>query len=289
MCEVDGSASLRAHLGYTCDDCTMGTGPVGTPSQEAGTSGDVSPSSEEHSEPVHQPDDSSPPRSSWPVVVVPLAVIVGTAIAGELANSGRAALLAGVASTALISAVSAYRLLGRAHRWQIAAVVATIAFSAVAIGVAWLHEADEQRSNSPVTPSATVAIQTPPLRHQSVYAGRTFSQDEIAAIRSFRGADLRGAKLVELDLRRMDFSGADAAGASFENSQLEHAIFRGANLGGAILRGTCLRYARLDGADVTGVDADGANVEGVQLPPASASAPKRWPVTSDVSAACDEE
>jgi hypothetical protein len=94
--------------------------------------------------------------------------------------------------------------------------------------------------------------------------------------RSFRGADLNGARLMHLDLRGKDFQDVSAAGAIFAGSLLNGANFSYANLRGADFRGTCLRGADLIGAQLAGVDFTDADVTGATVSPGVISETIGW-------------
>lgn len=117
-------------------------------------------------------------------------------------------------------------------------------------------------------------------------AGHQFTQQQVNGTHDFRGADLRGAQFVRLDLRGVDFSGANAAGASFSGSRLDRASFRGADLGGAIFTQTCLRNATMRGADLTGAVATDADVSGADLTAADTALAATWPRPDAASPAC---
>jgi uncharacterized protein YjbI with pentapeptide repeats len=76
-----------------------------------------------------------------------------------------------------------------------------------------------------------------------------------AGERDFRGASLRSAMLLHLDL-----SGVDLSGANLRDAQLDRTELRGAILFDADLRGADLQRANLTGASLVG-----ANLEGARL------------------------
>ena len=79
-------------------------------------------------------------------------------------------------------------------------------------------------------------------------------------VRSFHGADLRGANLSYTYLRS-----ADLRGANLSNADLRGANLRGADLGNADLSGANLSNANLSNADLSGADLRGVNLRGVNL------------------------
>lgn len=119
-------------------------------------------------------------------------------------------------------------------------------------------------------PRPTAAVTgTPPL------SGRAYTQGMIGS-RDFARADLRGARLIRLDLRGKSFQYADAAGAVFAGSLLNGANLSHADLRGADLRGACLRGADLAGADLAGTDFTGADVTGAVVSPAATAQAIAW-------------
>jgi len=80
-----------------------------------------------------------------------------------------------------------------------------------------------------------------------------------------RGADLRGADLRGADLRGADLRGADLRGANLRGADLRGADLRDADLRGANLRGADLRDADLRGADLRGADLIDADLRGADL------------------------
>jgi uncharacterized protein YjbI with pentapeptide repeats len=85
-----------------------------------------------------------------------------------------------------------------------------------------------------------------------------------------RGADLRGANLVNAemegaDLRRVDLEGALLGGARLLGANLGFARLQGAGLGGADLQGADLRRARLQGADLEEARLQGADLSNARL------------------------
>jgi hypothetical protein len=98
-------------------------------------------------------------------------------------------------------------------------------------------------------------------------SGPVYSQAMVAN-RNFIGADLRGARLANLDLRGTDFRRADAAGAIFTGSLLNGTNFSRADLRGADLSRTCLRGSILSSAQLAGANFTGADVTGATITPA---------------------
>jgi hypothetical protein len=106
-------------------------------------------------------------------------------------------------------------------------------------------------------------------------SGPAYTQAMVAG-RNFIGADLRGARLMHLDLRGKNFQRADAAGAVFAGSLLNGANLSDADLRGADLSGTCLHGATLTGAELSGADFTGADVTGATVTPAATSETIAW-------------
>lgn len=94
------------------------------------------------------------------------------------------------------------------------------------------------------------------------------------------GADLRGARLTEADLRKADLRRCCLAGADLRSARLKGANLQGAQLDGAYLQGADLEEARLTGArlqdadlrqaylggtSLKGLDLDGADLDGTHL------------------------
>jgi uncharacterized protein YjbI with pentapeptide repeats len=80
-----------------------------------------------------------------------------------------------------------------------------------------------------------------------------------------RGADLSGAVLYGVDLRRAELGGANLTGASLDGASLNRANLSGANLSGAALGGTDFREANLTGANLRGVFLEDADLRGADL------------------------
>ena len=79
------------------------------------------------------------------------------------------------------------------------------------------------------------------------------------------GADLRRASLEEADLRDADLASADLRKAALGGANLRGALLEDANLRGASLRFADLRDAAFENADLRGADLWGANLEGTSL------------------------
>jgi hypothetical protein len=117
-------------------------------------------------------------------------------------------------------------------------------------------------------------------------SGTAYTQVMVVG-RDFIGANLRGARLVRLDLRGKDFQDADAAGAMFAGSLLNGANFSHADLRGADLRGACLRGAEFNGANLAGADFTNADVTGATVASTSTSTAIGWGSGSE-SSVCPE-
>ena len=76
----------------------------------------------------------------------------------------------------------------------------------------------------------------------------------------FTNADLTGAKLEYVKLKRANFSGANLSGAKMKYSDFRGANFSGANLSGAQLYSADLRGANLEGAILDGADTRKAKI-----------------------------
>lgn len=224
--------------------------------------------------------------SVWPVVVLPATVITVAAIAGYLtgmvSNRGSelVTLAVGTGTAAGLIGLVAYRILGRRRSWFIAVTLGAVAVLLFGLGLRQLRAIPPAPASSKMVPGSAAAATT------QNNAGRQFTQQLVGEMRDFRGADLRGARLVHLNLQGIDFSGANAAGASFEGSRLDRAIFRGADLGGAVLNNACLLRAVLHGADLTGTRAVGADVSGAEVTPHDTAAAANWPAPNTTSTAC---
>lgn len=231
-----------------------------------------------------QQSASGPPQprsvdSAWPVVVAPMVVIGAAAVAGYMFDE-LATLAVGVAASAVLAGLVAYRILRR-RPWIVAICVLAIALPVFGLGLLKIKAIPRCSELIAAAPPSVTA--TPPSR---VNAGRQFDQQKANGMRDFRGADLRGAQFINLDLKGFDFSGANAAGASFYGSRLDRTAFFGTNLGGAVLTRVCLHNATLRGADLTGVIATEADVSGVEVTPAQTSAAYYWPPPGTPSPAC---
>jgi hypothetical protein len=106
------------------------------------------------------------------------------------------------------------------------------------------------------------------------YTNKVIISGKYESIRSCleknRGANLRGADLIDADLRGAnlrgaDLIGADLRGANLRGANLIDADLRGANLIDANLRGADLRGANLIDADLRGANLRGANLIGADL------------------------
>lgn len=226
------------------------------------------------------------------MLVVPLVVIGVAGIGGQLAGD-LTALLLGTAVVVLAAGMAAHWVLGKKWRWKIIGVLCLATVFLLFLGMIKIRATEAPRS----TPSSSASNAEAPMSTRSVppildppsddVAGRRLSQEQIMGIADFRGADLRGTQLSNLNLEGIDFSGANAAGASFEGSDLERTSFRGANLGGANLRDTCLRNADLNGADLTGVSATNADLTGSKTTPEASATALEWPTVGQRGPACD--
>lgn len=115
-------------------------------------------------------------------------------------------------------------------------------------------------------------------------SGPAYTQAMVAG-RNFIGANLRGARLVRLDLRGKSFQHADGAGVVFAGSLLNGANFSHADLRGADLRGTCLRGANFTGANLAGADFTNADVTAATVTPAATSSAIGW-ASGSASSVC---
>jgi hypothetical protein len=131
-------------------------------------------------------------------------------------------------------------------------------------------------STRPPTPGPAVPTVVPTL------SGQAYTQAMVGE-RSFIGADLRGARLMHLDLRGRSFQRADAAGAVFTGSFINGANFSHADLRGADLRDTCLRGAIFAHAALAGADFTGADVTGAVVTPSATSKAIGWASLSTAS------
>jgi Pentapeptide repeats (8 copies) len=113
-------------------------------------------------------------------------------------------------------------------------------------------------------------------------SGLSYTQAMVAG-RDFARGDLRGARLLRLDLRGKSFLYANAAGAVFTGSLLNGANLSHADLRGADLRDTCLRGANLANADLSGADFTGADVTGAIVTPAATARAIAWGSISSAS------
>jgi uncharacterized protein YjbI with pentapeptide repeats len=103
-----------------------------------------------------------------------------------------------------------------------------------------------------------------PFAESLVLTGQSFvDPDQLSKVevsRSFRGRDLRGAVLNEVDLRKADFTGALLNEANLQKAKLQNARLEGAQLQRAHLDG-----AKLDGANLERADLESAELESTQL------------------------
>lgn len=221
--------------------------------------------------------------TAWPVVIVPAAVVVLAALAGLVAGQ-LATLVVGITVMTLLASLVVHRITRGRHRWVTACVVTVVALSLLGLGSLRLRGAhpEPRPATVPVASGPVPPAQLPARSN----AGHQFTQQQVNGTHDFRGADLRGAQFIRLDLRGVDFSGANAAGASFFGSRLDRASFRGADLGGAIFTQTCLRNATMRGADLTGAVATDADVSSVDLTAADIALTAAWPRPDAASPTC---
>jgi hypothetical protein len=232
---------------------------------------------------------TQPPGSSsrgvggfWPVVAVPTFVIAVAATAGQFWDA-EVTLAVGVLVFGVLGGLLAYHVMGRKRAWAIGTIMGITTLVVFGLG---LLRVDKIPSISTAPKTTAEAMATGTQRPSAINTGRVFTQQTVNDERNFRGADLRGAQFVGLDLRGYDFSGVDAAGASFAESRLDRAVFRGADLGGAVLIRTCLHNAILEGADLTGAVATEADVSGVNVSQTTLSTVSNWPKPGTTSSAC---
>lgn len=231
------------------------------------------------------PAESMP--SIWPVVIGPMVVIGVAALGGYLADvagyhSGELATLAiGTATAAVLVGVVVFRIQPTKRSWLTAVSVTVVGLALLGLGMVKLRDVGSDTTSAASAPPSAASSAS----SAQVLAGHHFSQEDIGTMRDFRGADLRGAQFMRLDLRGIDFSGANAAGASFDGSRLDRAVFRGADLGGAVLSRTCLNYTVLRGADLVGVVATDADVSNAEVGDEKRAATE-WPQPSTQSTAC---
>ncbi len=84
-------------------------------------------------------------------------------------------------------------------------------------------------------------------------------------VRSWSGADLRGAAFGGLNLSGADLEGVNLQGANLSGADLEGATLRGATLRDATLRGADLEEADLEDANLQGAYLSGADLEEANL------------------------
>lgn len=83
--------------------------------------------------------------------------------------------------------------------------------------------------------------------------------------RPARPLDLRGLRLVDVDLAGLDLTGADLSGADLSRANLSRTRLLNAKLAGCTLFEARLEKAELSGADLTGANLQGARAGGVGL------------------------
>lgn len=83
--------------------------------------------------------------------------------------------------------------------------------------------------------------------------------------RNFRGVDLSGADLSNLELDRIDFRGANLQRANFQGSTLQRADFRGSELKGTIFKEANLQYANFTGMNLKYANFSYANFRHAKL------------------------
>jgi uncharacterized protein YjbI with pentapeptide repeats len=83
--------------------------------------------------------------------------------------------------------------------------------------------------------------------------------------RQLKGADLRGANLIDADLEACDLVNARLEGANLSYARLDRSLVMDARLVDAVLRETWLTQADLRGADLTRADLTGAHLRGANL------------------------
>jgi PAS domain S-box-containing protein len=108
----------------------------------------------------------------------------------------------------------------------------------------------EQVQSSSMVRSGTEAI----ANFVTLNANTLLNQYKIGQ-RNFAGLNLRGAYLVEADLRHANFSGV-----ALNGSNCSYANFQSANLRGADLRGVNFQFADLQQVDLRGADLRGADL-----------------------------
>ena len=83
--------------------------------------------------------------------------------------------------------------------------------------------------------------------------------------RQLKGADLRGANLIDAGLDACDLVNARLEGANLSHARLDRALVMDARLVDSVLRETSLTQADLRGADLTRADLTGARLGGANL------------------------
>ena len=127
---------------------------------------------------------------------------------------------------------------------------------------------------APTTDSETTSTTAPLGKDVDSFAQRVNPEQQGNAA-SCQECDLRGASLVEANLKGADLSGANLwqanlkgaslASANLTEADLEDALLEGANLSGADLSGAKLFEANLKGANLSGTNLRGADLFGANL------------------------
>jgi uncharacterized protein YjbI with pentapeptide repeats len=211
---------------------------------------------------------------------IPPVVLAGVAAATADLDS-RIALLAGAQLVGIAVFALGFRLLG-ANLWLPATTVAVVAgvTTALVVDAAILSLPGESLS------AMTSRVD---LR------GGRLTQEQVARI-DLRTADISGASLDDLSLSYRRFDGVRAAGTSFRNADLfgaslmdadlSGADLRDAKLTGAFLTNACLQGADLRGAVLTGVRAAGADIRGALLPADAAQVAASRPTPGQKPSSC---
>jgi hypothetical protein len=190
--------------------------------------------------------EPAPLPKGWPLWVWPPVAIALVAVAGY--SLGIAGALTAAASTvaALVFVAGDILYLGQRRR-AIAVLAISLGFIVLA-GLLWQAKVPWIRLR------VTTQTGTPgPVDLR----GTTLTQAQ-AAILNLRGAQLSGAVLDELVLRRKQMEGITASGASFRHADLSFASLRGADLNGADFSYACLIGTDFAGALLDGVDVNHA-------------------------------
>ncbi len=116
-------------------------------------------------------------------------------------------------------------------------------------------------TNSPFSqfPKPVLTEQMPVSNSLDISKAETLSNQYKIGQRNFAGLNLRGAYLMEFNLRQVDFSGVALNGANCSHANLQYANLRGADLRGANFQNADLKWADLRGADLRGADLRGAD------------------------------